>query len=473
MYANGDIPIIEIVRGLTGLVIFRNLRVNPLINAITDTLESINGIYMDESREDEEDFEDLKSAFDDDDFDEVENFDPDDDFDELGGIDDTADAGLLDQFMDVIYDYEDDKISSEELLINMGFVNVATIIYEQGTDLKEAVLDLISKDDNFYIRQYALGKNIDKAISAWLDRELEILNAAVECFAWYAQREQKVGVIPVITCSNKNLKQEYHRILEGAAKNGIGLFSKYHMFTVSDTEELIPVKYPDMQRLSDLYGYEDEKEKLIKNTLALMRGIPANNILLYGDAGTGKSSLVKAIANEYKDEGLRLIQVDKDMLHHIPSIVELLSGEPLKFILFIDDLSFATNDKDFVALKTVLEGSVAARSRNVVVYATSNRRHLVKENYKDRLGDDMHRNDTLEEIASLSARFGIVITFGKPDKNLYTTLVSQMSKKYALDMPEEELHQKAEAYALRAGGRSPRVARQFVEYEIAMREVLP
>lgn len=137
-------------------------------------------------------------------------------------------------------------------------------------------------------------------------------------------------------------------------------------------------------------------------------------MLLYGDAGTGKSSTVKALANAYQDQGLRLIQVEKSRLRHIPALLDTLSGLPLKFILFIDDLSFASDDRDFTALKTVLEGSVAARSGNTVVFATSNRRHLVQETFQQRQGDEIHLSDTLEEVASLSARFGIVITFGKP-----------------------------------------------------------
>ena len=191
-------------------------------------------------------------------------------------------------------------------------------------------------------------------------------------------------------------------------------------------------------------------------------------MLLYGDAGTGKSSSVKALVNEYKDQGLRLIQVEKSRLHHIPALMDSLSANPLKFIIFIDDLSFASDDRDFTALKTVLEGSVTVRSGNTVVYATSNRRHLVQETFQARMGDEIHLNDTMEEVASLSARFGIIITFGKPNRDQYLYVVANLARQNGLNVPEEILFREAEAYATRSSGRSPRVARQYIEYKIAM-----
>ena len=160
----------------------------------------------------------------------------------------------------------------------------------------------------------------------------------------------------------------------------------------------MPVRYPDPQRLSELPGYEQEREKVIANTRALLEGRPANNVLLYGDAGTGKSSTVKAIANEFAPDGLRLIEVKKNQLYQIPALMDELAKNPLKFILFIDDLSFASNDDNFAALKAILEGGVGGRSHNVAVYATSNRRHLVKETMADRSGDDLHAMDARQEL---------------------------------------------------------------------------
>ena len=199
------------------------------------------------------------------------------------------------------------------------------------------------------------------------------------------------------------------------------------------------------------------------NTKALLAGRPAANILLTGDAGTGKSSTVKAVGNEFFGEGLRIIEVRKDQLAMIPALLDELAGNPLKFILFIDDLSFAGEDDRFNGLKAVLEGSVAARSHNVVVYATSNRRHLVRERFADRDGDEVHRNDTLQEIVSLSNRFGIQITFQRPDKKTYLHIVSQLAGQKGVVMDDAELAAGAERYALERGGRSARLAKQYIE----------
>ena len=213
----------------------------------------------------------------------------------------------------------------------------------------------------------------------------------------------------------------------------------------------------------ELPGYEAKRAKVIANTKALLAGLPANNVLLYGDAGTGKSSTVKAIANEYAADGLRLVEVKKNQLYQIPAVMESLADNPLKFILFIDDLSFSYNDDDFAALKAILEGSVGGRSHNTAVYATSNRRHLVKERMSDREGDDLHASDTRQELMSLSARFGLTVTFQRPDKARYEAILLELAKQYGVQMPADQLYIKGEAFALRAGGRSPRVAKQFIE----------
>ena len=234
------------------------------------------------------------------------------------------------------------------------------------------------------------------------------------------------------------------------------------LFTV-ENGQLVPVKYPDPQRLSELPGYEKEREKVIANTKALLAGMPANNVLLYGDAGTGKSSAVKAIANEFAPEGLRLVEVKKNQLYQIPDLMDKLAANPLKFILFIDDLSFTANDDNFAALKAILEGSVGGRAQNIAVYATSNRRHLIKETLSDRTGDDIHEADTRQELMSLSARFGLTVTFQRPEKARFETILEELAKQHNIQMPTEQLLLKAEAFALRAGGRSPRVAKQFIE----------
>ena len=157
------------------------------------------------------------------------------------------------------------------------------------------------------------------------------------------------------------------------------------------------------------------------------------------------------------------MEVKKNQLYQMPGLMDSLSQNPLKFILFIDDLSFSSNDDNFAALKAILEGSVGGRSQNLVVYATSNRRHLIKETMTDRAGDDIHEADTRQELMSLSARFGLTVTFQRPDKDRYEAILLDLARQYKVQMPSDQLFIKGEAFALRAGGRSPRVAKQFVE----------
>jgi len=259
-----------------------------------------------------------------------------------------------------------------------------------------------------------------------------------------------------------SISDDYKQRMREVGSKGYGIFARYHMFTVEDGQ-LVPVKYPDPQQLEELPGYEREREKVIANTQALLAGNPANNVLLYGDAGTGKSSAIKAIANEFAEDGLRLVEVKKNQLYQIPDLLDSLANNPLKFILFIDDLSFAANDDNFAALKAILEGSVGGRANNIAVYATSNRRHLIKETLSDRAGDDIHESDTRQELMSLSARFGLTITFESPDRERYLYIVKQLAKRYGLELGEKELSVRSEAFAIRMGGRSARGAKQFVE----------
>ncbi|MBQ8765586.1 MAG: ATP-binding protein, partial [Clostridia bacterium] len=239
------------------------------------------------------------------------------------------------------------------------------------------------------------------------------------------------------------------------------------MFYIGEDGQITPVQNPDETKLDDLIDYEREQKVIMDNTKALLSGKPAANILLTGDAGTGKSSTVKAVVNELCDNGLRIIEVRKEQLHGIPKILDELNTNPLKFILFIDDLSFTKDDDNFSALKAILEGSVSAKSNNVVIYATSNRRHLVKESFSDREGDDVHFNDTMQEILSLSERFGIQLTFSRPDKATYLDIVHNLADKQGIAYDTEKLDTAAEKFALKRGTRSARAAKQFIDGIVA------
>ncbi len=251
------------------------------------------------------------------------------------------------------------------------------------------------------------------------------------------------------------------------SKNGCGSFARYAAFEVSIHNAqcvLTPVAKADPIRLSDLKDYEYQRGIIEENTLAFLGGHRANNILLYGDRGTGKSSTVKALLNEYQDRGLRLIELTKEKLTLFPRVLEKIEGIPLRFIIFIDDLSFSDTDDNFGALKALLEGSVVSKPDNVIVYATSNRRHLIKETFSSREGDEIHRGDTIDETMSLSDRFGITVTFMVPNKEKYLRIVGQIAEDRGMTTDPELLRRKAESWAIQKGGRSPRVARQFIDY---------
>ena len=334
-----------------------------------------------------------------------------------------------------------------------------------GSYLSAAVLEA----ETVCVRQAASG-TLAPALQTALDSELAFLQALCgltldELLAAAGSatgQAQELAFLPRWETSSIDLPAAYAQRMSEVGKKGYGMFAKHHVFTV-ENGQLVPVKYPDPQRLSELPGYEKEREKVIANTKALLAGMPANNVLLYGDAGTGKSSAVKAIANEFAPEGLRLVEVKKNQLYQIPDLMDKLAANPLKFILFIDDLSFTANDDNFAALKAILEGSVGGRAKNIAVYATSNRRHLIKETLTDRTGDDIHEADTRQELMSLSARFGLTVTFQRPEKARFETILAELAKQHGIDMPMDQLLVKAEAFAIRAGGRSPRVAKQFIE----------
>ena len=334
-----------------------------------------------------------------------------------------------------------------------------------GSYLSAAVLEA----ETVCVRQAASGI-LAPALQTALDSELAFLQALCgltldELLAAAGSatgQAQELAFLPRWETSSIDLPAAYAQRMSEVGKKGYGMFAKHHVFTV-ENGQLVPVKYPDPQRLSELPGYEKEREKVIANTKALLAGMPANNVLLYGDAGTGKSSAVKAIANEFAPEGLRLVEVKKNQLYQIPDLMDKLAANPLKFILFIDDLSFTANDDNFAALKAILEGSVGGRAKNIAVYATSNRRHLIKETLTDRTGDDIHEADTRQELMSLSARFGLTVTFQRPEKARFETILAELAKQHGIDMPMDQLLVKAEAFAIRAGGRSPRVAKQFIE----------
>lgn len=250
-------------------------------------------------------------------------------------------------------------------------------------------------------------------------------------------------------------------------RHGSGLLAQYRAFTWH-RGQLCGIADPDPVCLGQLTAYDYPRQQLVQNTLALLKGYPALNVLLYGSRGAGKSSLVKALVNEYADQGLRLVEVAKADLQALPQIVGQVRARPQKFIIFVDDLSFEDDDDTFKALKVVLEGSTTARPANVVVYATSNRRHLVREFFSDRPRpsdqDEVQSWDTMQEKLSFSDRFGLTLTFEPADQPTYLAIVHHLAQRANLSLPEDDLTARALQWATRHNGRSGRTARQFIDW---------
>jgi len=259
-------------------------------------------------------------------------------------------------------------------------------------------------------------------------------------------------------------------------QRGVGMFGQYRVLRWQ-SGHLAGIAHPDPVRLCDLAAYDHPRQQLLRNTEFLLADASALHVLLYGSRGSGKSSLVKALVNEYGDRGLRLIQVDKSELTHLPTIVERVRDLPQKFIIFVDDLSFEEDDDAFKALKVVLEGSVDARARNVVVYATSNRRHLIREYFSERPRpsdqDEIQAWDTLQEKLSFSDRFGLTLTFEPADQKTYLAIVRHLAAQAQIDLAEDDLEHRALQWATRHNGRSGRTARQFIDFLAADLAIAP
>ena len=263
-----------------------------------------------------------------------------------------------------------------------------------------------------------------------------------------------------------NLITEFYRMC------GVGMFGLNRAFRIKNTGsgvEFLPINNTDKVMLSDMVGYELQKKALTENTEAFLRGIPANNVLLYGDAGTGKSSCIKALINEYYADGLRMIEIYKHQFRDLSEIIATVKNRNYRFIIFIDDLSFEENELEYKFLKAVIEGGVETRPDNILIYATSNRRHLIKETWKDKSDmeyeDDIHRSDTMEEKLSLAARFGVSINFNAPSRQLFHEIVKELAKRRPnIKIDEAELISLANRWELRHGGISGRTAQQFINY---------
>ena len=250
---------------------------------------------------------------------------------------------------------------------------------------------------------------------------------------------------------------------------GVGKFGLHKAFRIQhreDCAEIIPITNIAHVKLDDLVGYEIAKQKLIDNTEAFVNGREANNCLLFGDAGTGKSTSIKAIANQYYEKGLRLIEVYKHQFCDLNDVIAQIKNRNYKFIIYMDDLSFEEFEVEYKYLKAVIEGGLEKKPDNVLIYATSNRRHLIRETFSDKeeIREDMHTSDTVQEKLSLYARFGVTIYFGAPNKKEFEQIVATLAEKNEINMTKEELFAEANKWELSHGGLSGRTAQQFINY---------
>ncbi len=264
--------------------------------------------------------------------------------------------------------------------------------------------------------------------------------------------------------------EEFKAILTQFYKEfGVGKFGLHKAFRIEHTEEgaeIIPITKISHVHLDDLVGYEIPKQKLIENTEAFVEGRRANNCLLFGDAGTGKSSSIKAILNQYYDQGLRMIEVYKHQFQDLNDVIAQIKNRNYKFIIYMDDLSFEEFEIEYKYLKAVIEGGLEKKPDNILIYATSNRRHLVRETFKDKADRDeeLHTNDTVQEKLSLVARFGVTIYFGRPEKKQFQVIVKELAARNGIEMEEKDLLLEANKWELSHGGLSGRTAQQFIDY---------
>ena len=344
---------------------------------------------------------------------------------------------------------------------------------EYNADWRKYINNLILFDNNYLTLECAKGKyhdlNPNIKTAALNDLNILIELSDIKCsdfkdllYFKFPYDKDIIDSLASFDTASKRLSAD--EVAEYYASNGVGIFAKFKAFKFDSKNEIVPVYNPDNVKLKDLKHYEREQNIVVENTLGFLKGKPYNNVLLYGDRGTGKSSTIKAILNEYYKDGLRVIQVYKENLAHLDILMKMISNIPLKFIIFIDDLTFNDNDGNFGALKAVLEGSLAKQPDNMTIYATTNRRHLVKENFSAREGDEIHLADTIDETVSLSDRFGITVTYTLPNKDKFIDIVKEIKNDRGIEISDDELILGAERFALSKGNRSPRLAKQYIDY---------
>lgn len=356
------------------------------------------------------------------------------------------------------------SISSDELSTAIeAYTNITRCLLTHNKTLADYLCDLLQYSESRLVEEYIKEETQNRLYAIEYDvsviKELAKFSAhKVKDYLYQTFNESFIFSLPEYISGGFDYNAQY--FIKHICENGSGIYAKYKAFVYEDGK-LAPIVNPDLVRLSDLKKYEAQRKQIVDNTRAFIAGHPADNVLLYGDRGTGKSTTVKALLGEYSS--LRIVQVDKKDIACLPALYKTLMGNPLKFIIFIDDLSFSENDEGFGTLKKVLEGSVCGRPSNILIYATTNRRHLIKETESSRMGDNVHSADEIDESMSLSDRFGLFITFLAPNKETYLEIVRSIVLDRGIIIDTDKLNRCAERFAIKRNGRSPRIARQFVD----------
>ena len=342
-----------------------------------------------------------------------------------------------------------------------------TLRSEGHTGLGSWFAEVLRYDDSPYPRLVERGGS-DTVLETAAERDVVTftLLASVNCDLWLDKLGKTMGegyqwLVSGLPRWESTVPFTFEWLTHCYRKEGVGEFARYRAFVWED-ETLIPVEDPDCPTADELLGYDWQREEVAQNTRALLSGRAVNNVLLYGESGTGKSATVKNLLTLPGMEDLRIIEADKENLGGLPALIRSLRGRRQKFIIFIDDLAFDRDDPTYSVLKTILEGGMERRPNNVAVYATSNRRHLVRQTISERAGDDMDRNETIQEKTSLADRFGVRVLFQGLNKAEFLALVDMLADRRGITMDREELHRQAVIWERHHTAQTPRTALQFV-----------
>ena len=417
---------------------------------------------------------------------------------------DLGENSILRKLAGIFEDYEKDNCSAAELTTRIyeqmkALLDLSTVYgFDENLWHNYLTFILLTNENSFSMTSEKVGANdgtvnhfakadfkvfkhlFDFDFSA-IERDLEIDCFSTVCHYKAIGKKERMynkNVSEKVQAVSRQIEQaedenEIFKIITDFYKAyGVGMFGLNKAFRIREAGsgvEFLPVNNTEQVLLKDLVGYEIQKKKLVDNTEAFVKGLPANNVLLFGDAGTGKSTSIKAILNEYYDQGLRMIEIYKHQFQDLSSVIAQIKNRNYRFIIYMDDLSFEEFEIEYKFLKAVIEGGMETKPDNVLIYATSNRRHLIRETWGDRSDmeqdEGMHRSDTMQEKLSLVARFGVTINFSKPTQKEYFQIVTELAKRYPeITLTDAELCAEANKWELSHGGISGRTAQQFINY---------